>query len=78
MKQWQPGDPIASGELHFPDAESRQAYGNAVRAAFIESYAMTALNIKTRRGRQIMLDLVPLPLREQVKARLLELWQKRA
>lgn len=76
MKPWQPGDPIGSGEIYLPDAETSQAYGDAVRASFVESHAMTVMGIKTRRDRQQALDKLPSGMQGAVKARILELWDK--
>lgn len=77
LKPWQPGDPVASGEVYLPDEKTRQAYGMECQRRVVESWAhrvMAGHHINIRRAR---IQQCPDSLREQVKARVQELWRKR-
>jgi hypothetical protein len=77
LTPWKPGDPIATGQIYLPDAESRAAYGAEVQRQLIESWARLVLqgrDINTRRAR---IRACPRSMQDQVKARVTELWEER-
>lgn len=77
LTPWKPGDPIATGQIYLPDAESRAAYGAEVQRQLVESWATFVLqgrNIQTRRAR---IQQCPRSMQGAVKARVLEIWEER-
>ena len=77
MRHWRAGDPIGMGEVYLPDGKTRAAYGNACRAAVIDSAAKHAINLPTLDKRREFINLYPAAARDSLKARIKKLWEAR-
>lgn len=70
---WRAGDPVGCGEVHLPDTKTRRAYGQACRDAVIDGAARQAIRLPTLQERRDFINSHP--AKEQLKARVLELWE---
>ena len=67
---------IGGGEIYLPDDETRAAYGQACRAAIIDSAARHAINLDTLDDRRAFIEAYPAAMRDSLRSRILELWSK--
>jgi hypothetical protein len=72
---WKVGDPIGSGEIYLPDRKTQKAYGDACRAALIESAAQHVLSLRTLQDRRAFIEKHPNA--EAIKVRVKELWERK-
>jgi hypothetical protein len=75
MKPWATGETIGSGDVYLPYTKTKAAYGQACRAAIINSAARHAINLTTLQARRDYIN--GHPAKEQLKARVSELWESR-
>lgn len=76
MQPWKPGDPVARGLVYLPDKKTRDAYGKACKELWIEPAAIHAVSLNTLHERRRFIDGYPMPERDQLKAKVAELWSK--
>jgi hypothetical protein len=69
-RPWQPGDPVGAGRVYLPDTRTRRAYG-------IEVAAQLIAHTPGLPRRRKMIEDFPDDRREQLKARVAEIWKER-
>jgi hypothetical protein len=76
MTPWKPSDGLC-GIICLPNDETRAAYGDACRAAIIESAAKHAIGLGSLQDRRAFIDRHPSGTQETLKKRIKELWDQR-
>lgn len=76
MTPWKPSDGLC-GIICLPDRRTRAAYGDACRAAIIESAAKHAIGLGSLQDRRAFIDRYPGNIRDELKKRIKELWDQR-
>jgi hypothetical protein len=71
---WQPGEPIGCGEIYLPTAKLRAEYHRAVREAVMAATARGIVNMPELASRRAAIARVPEKWRDEIKARVAELW----
>lgn len=75
---WQPGDPVGCGEAYLPTPKIRAAYHAAVHTAMIDAEARAILNAPEVATRRARIARYPEKWRDELKARVKELWEARS
>jgi hypothetical protein len=81
---WHPGDPVGTGRVYLPDAETRRQYGEACRTEIekckerreIERQAREAVAAGEPKAIRQRIDKVPEHMREAVRDRAREIWRE--
>jgi len=73
---WHPGDPVGTGRVYLPDAETRRQYAEQCRAEIVEHKARKAVAAGEPDAIRQRIDQVPESMREAVRDRARELWQE--
>ena len=73
MTPWAGG--IGGGEIFLPDEETREAYGQACRAAIIDSAARHVINLGSLDERRDFIEKYPAKMQDSLKARIKEIWE---
>lgn len=76
MTPWKPSDGLC-GIIYLPNGETMAAYGNACRAAIIESAAKHAIRLGSLQDRRTFIDRYPAGIRDELRKRIKELWDQR-
>ena len=73
MKPWAGG--IGGGEIFLPNDEARAAYGQACRAAIIDSAARYVINLGSLDERRAFIAKYPAKMQDSLKARIKKIWE---
>jgi hypothetical protein len=75
MKPWAGG--IGGGEIFLLDQKTRVAYGQACRAAIIDSAARHVINLGSLDERRAFIAKYPAKMQDSLKARIKEIWEEK-
>lgn len=75
MKPWAPGDPVGVGEVFLPTSKLRTAYAEECARKIIEAAAQAVLNAPELATRHAIIARHPKKTRDNLKARVKELWE---
>ena len=76
-RPWQPGDPVGPGHVRLPGPVARAAYGAECRHQVVEALARHVVAGDLLEIRRARLRRCPRKLRNDVEARVRELWAAR-
>jgi hypothetical protein len=77
LKVWQVGDPVGIGEIYLPTRDSKEAYNAACNEEMLDSAARYAMELRTVEARRGFIATWPESRRNELKAKIKELWEKR-
>ena len=77
MNPWRKGDPVGSGEVYLPDSKTKQAYAEACKRLWLEPAAQHAVSLPTLQARRRFLANYPDAAREELKGKIIELWERK-
>lgn len=78
MKPWAPGDPVGCGAVFLPTAKIRAAYHAEAHRQMITATARSIINMPEVATRRARVAMYPEKWRDELKARVKELWEARS
>lgn len=75
LKPWQPGDPVGRGQVYLPSSKVRVEYHRQCTREIILADARMICAAPDLQTRRAMIARYPEEYREQLKARVKEIWE---